>query len=290
MSIKNRIITLCLVASSMTVIANYKLQGSFNVQPVELIACGKVIDPPDPYLYFLIDSILQHGLENEAALYTLLGSIKPVSDLANFHFDNTNGGNVQTRSGIDYLDRLRTIQKALNLIQLPDVEVVIRPFQPSRYVPNRRSFKVFAIRISSLDSLLKAKENFFGQFGFVPGSDPADVVVSIFEHSDRSKQFRGLGYLYGYPDYAVDFFVEAFKIQESTGQFVERNFFHIPNYGKSIAFVYAYPKDATPTLVVDSALYYRANSVLEHYRKIRPAYANDDDTVRAYEMLKDLNR
>ncbi|MDR0658898.1 MAG: hypothetical protein LBG18_08225 [Mediterranea sp.] len=249
----------------------------------------------DSYSCVLIDSILQYGLDHEA-LYTLLGTIKPMSSLIDLSFPIANSDTFSSVNGEilsrekhgAYLDRIRIVQKAVNDIRLPDIKFVMIPYEsPWR---NRRNIQLNVVRISALDSLLKAKENFFGQFGFVPGTDPA-VVVNTIEYSGRYERLRGYGYLFGYPDHAVDFFVKAFRTNDSTGQFVERNFFQIPVYSKNKGyFVYAYPKDMEPTAAVDSILYHRASHVLEQYRKIRPAYLNVDSTVQAYKLLKDLNK
>lgn len=267
---------------------------------VVLVSCStrKIYTPQvsDRYSYFLIDSILQYGLDHEA-LYTLLGNVKPMSSLVDFSFPiantdtslNTNGDILNRNQHGIYLDRIRTIQKAINYIQLPDIKIVMIPYRtPS--MPNKRLIQLNVLRISALDSLLKAREDFFGQFGLVPGTDPA-VVVNTIEFSDRYERLRGYGYLFGYPDYAVDFFVKAFQINDQTGQFVERNFFQIPVYsGNEGYFVYAYPKEATPTAAVDSVLYYRANHVLEQYKKIRSGYLNTDSSVQAYKLLKNSKK
>ena len=264
-----------------------------------LFSCGtrKSYTPiADNYSYFLIDSILQYGLDHEA-VYTLLGNVKPMSSLVTFSFPIANkdtslttSGNILTRDkhGV-YLDRVRTIQKAINQIQIPDVKVVNIPYRAPG-ANTSRMMQLSVLRISALDSLLKAKENFFGQFGLVPGTDP-NVVVSTIENCNSYDRWRGYGYLFGYPDYTVDFFVEASRIDEQEGRFVERNFFQIPVYSRNEGyFVYAYPKDVKPTAAVDSALYYRANDLLTKYKKVRSGYLNADSTVRAYKLINDFSQ
>ncbi|MDR1370487.1 MAG: hypothetical protein LBJ72_10270 [Dysgonamonadaceae bacterium] len=265
----------------LTACATRSVSKSFYIEPVT-----------DRYSYFLIDSMLQYGLDHEA-LYTLLGNVKPMSSLVGFSFPIANAdtslsvnADILNRNehGV-YLDRIRTIQEAINAIQLPDIKIVMIPYESPW--ENKRLIQINVIRISALDSLLKAKEDFFGQFGFVPGTDPA-VVVNTIEYSGRYERFRGYGYLFGYPDYAVDFFVRAFQTNDRTGRFVERKFFQIPAYsGKEGQFVYAYPKDMEPTAEVDSVLYHRANYTLKQYEQIRSAYLNADSTVQAYKLLKD---
>ncbi|MDR0536475.1 MAG: hypothetical protein LBH04_00250 [Tannerellaceae bacterium] len=265
-----------------------------------LISCSvrKGFTPPvaDRYSCFFIDSVLQHGLDHEA-LYTLLGNVKPMSSLINLSFPVANtdtslkvSGEILTREKHGaYLDRIRMVQEAINHIQIPDIKVVMLPYAAPGS-SGRRMIQISVLRISALDSLLKERENFFGQFGLVPGTDPA-VVVNTVEFSDRYERLRGYGYLFGYPDYAVDFFVRAFQTHDRTKQFVERNFFQIPVYSADDGyFVYAYPKEAKPTAEVDSVLYYKAANVLEQYKKVRSNYLNPDSSVQAYKLLKDFNK
>ena len=273
---------------------------------VFLFSCGtrKSYTPiavPDNYSYFLIDSILQYGLDHEA-LFTLLGGVKPMSSLVTFSFpienvDSYPVENADTSSTHRYssvyptanFERLRTVRKAVNNIQIPDVKVLMIPYRAPE-ATQQRIMQLSAIRISALDSLLNAKKSFFGKYGLVPGTDP-NVVVSTIENCDSYDRWRGYGYLFGYPDYAVDFFVEASRINEQEGRFVERNFFQIPTYTRADGyFVYAYPKDEKPTVAVDSALYYRANDLLDKYKKVRSGYENADGSLRAYKLINDFSR
>lgn len=287
---------------------------------IALLPCGirkTVAQVADNYSYFLIDSILQHGLDHEA-LFTLFGDVKPMSSLVTFTFPIINWDSIRAAGTVKIssatlvssssstpnqdslksarivmsrkdLDRMFTIQKAINCIDIPDIKVVIIPYSAPG-MNHGRTIQLTAVRISTLDSLLRAKESFFGHYGLVPGTDP-NVVVSTIENAERFERLRGYGYLFGYPDYAVDFFVEAQEVHDGTGQFVERNFFQIPTYsGAEGYFVYAYPKNVTPTAALDSALYYRAGKVLDQYKNIRNNYLNADSTVMSYKLLKDHSR
>ncbi|WP_418893770.1 hypothetical protein [Limibacterium fermenti] len=244
------------------------------------------------YERYFIDSILQYGLDHEA-LYTMLGSVKPMSSLVSFSFPVANTDTVSSvkadvvdrkQQGAS-LDRLFVIQQALNKIDLPDLRFVMLPYRAS--YEGDRIMQINVVRVSALDSLLKVRESFFGQFGLVPGADPA-VVVNTLEFNDRYERLRGYGYLFGYPDYAVDFFVKAFQEDDVTGNFVERNFFQIPTQTREDGyFVYAYPKGHTPTVEPDSAIYYKAQRILNRYRDIRDNYLNADSTLQAYNLLRD---
>lgn len=247
------------------------------------------------YEQHLLDSILQYGLDHEA-LYTLLTDIKPMSSLVTFYYPLANADSTKKTSWdvVDrnkqgaYLDKLYSVQQAVNKLNLPDLRFILVPYQSAQ--DSIRVIQLSVVRVSSLDSLLRAKESFFGQFGLVPGTDPV-VVASVIENADIYERYRGYGYLFGYPDYAVDFFVDAAVESKKAKKVVPRNFFQIPVYAGDFGyFVYAYPKEHKPTSAVDSALYYRSTYVLEKYKGIRDHYINADSTLRGHQLLRELNR
>ena len=81
----------------------------------------------------------------------------------------------------------------------------------------------------------------FGQWGFTANANSA-TVLSVVEYENKNDRYRAYGYLFGYPEHAVDFFVEASITEEETGEFVKRNFFTIPvEAGNSGDFTYAVP-------------------------------------------------
>lgn len=240
----------------------------------------------------LVDSILQYGLDHEA-LYTLLDDLKPMSSLVSYRFPlantdtltKTNANIVDRETQGIYLDRLYSVQQALNKMNFTDLRFVLIPYKVSQ--GNKRLMQLSVVRISALDNLLKVKESFFGQFGLVPGADPA-IVVSTIENADKYERNRGYGYLFGYPDYAVDFFIEAAVNTKKNNELAPREFFQIPVYaGDKGHFVYVYPKEHKLNLANDSILYYKAEKTLMNYKKIRNNYLNADSTVRAHQLLTD---
>lgn len=239
----------------------------------------------------LVDSILQRGLDNEA-LYTLLGSLKPMSTLATFTFPIANTDSVKKVNGqvlnrethALYLERIETIQRAINKLAIPDLEFIMVPYVSAK--GNRRIIQLSVVRVSALNKLLKEKDYFYGQFGLVPGADPV-VVVTAIESSDKLERWRGYGYLFGYPDYAVDFFNEAGIASEKEGKTIERKYFRIPTFNPKYSnYAYAYPKEYTPSAETDSVLYLKAADVLDTYKSIRTEYLKPDSTVQSYNLLK----
>ncbi|MCU0427846.1 MAG: 5'-nucleotidase, lipoprotein e(P4) family [Candidatus Kapabacteria bacterium] len=240
----------------------------------------------------LADSLLAVALDHEA-LYTLWGDLKPISDVATFTFRIARPLTVSsgTASVVDAnspaamqaIQQLRRLQRVVNAMDFGDVQFFIHPFKRADSV--KRFVQVAVLRKSSLEACLRRNQAFFGQFGFVPESDAVSVVMAT-EYEDKYERYRGYGYLYGYPEHAVTFFVEAARSQDSTKEFVKRDFFQIPTWsGKQGHFVYAVPKGYTAT-DTDSAIYYAASKVLSDYREIRPTFMNADSSLRAVELLR----
>lgn len=267
-----------------------------------IVSCGINSNlPKNPYVsaslsetqQHQLDSILRKGLDYEA-LYTIVGKIKPMSTVASFRFPVANTDSLKKTKGdvLDlsekgkYLDKIAELQFLTNSLDYPDLKFVLSPFKSAS--KEIRYFDLNVVRVSLLDSLLKAKASFFGQLGLVPGTEPA-VVIAAVENADRYERLRAYGYLFGYPEYAVDFFIEGAVEQDTSKKLRERNFFQIPAYArKDGTFVYAYPKDHTPDQT-DSTLYYRAKDVLEVYSGIRNNYLNPDSTLQASQLLMDLH-
>lgn len=240
----------------------------------------------------MIDSILQRGLDNEA-LFTLLGDLKPMSTLTTFTFPIANtdsakriSGNVLNRSEHGkFLDRIQTIQRAVNKLDIPDLQFVMIPYVSAK--GNRRIIQLSVVRVSLLNKVLKEKESFYGQFGLVPDADPV-VVLTTIEANEKFARWRGYGYLFGYPDYAVDFYNEAAIESEKVGKPISRNIFRIPTYNPKYSnYAYAYPIDHTPSAIVDSVLYHKAEVILKEYKTIRNNYLNADSTLQSYKLLED---
>ena len=108
------------------------------------------------------------------------------------------------------------------------------------------------------------------------------------EFEERNDRYRAYGYLFGYPEHAVNFFVEASISEKETGEFVTRDFFSIPvAVGKTGYFTYATPKGYTP-IEVDSAIYRAAVSTLDQYISLKPKYSDIDGEVDAVRLISDF--
>ncbi len=236
----------------------------------------------------LADSLLAVGLDNEA-LYTLFAPLKPISTVAQFSLnipspDSTGKRDVISPNAPD-LARMRQFQRIANALQSERVMLLLIPFR--RTEKGKRFFQLVAVDKPLLARYIARDQAFWGQWGFTAESNLA-TVLTVTEFEEKLERYRGYGYLFGYPEHAVTFFVEAARSQDSTGVFVKRDFFQIPVYsGKEGHFVYAVPKGYAPT-ESDSVIYRTAVDALERYKLIRTNYLNADGRLRAIDLLRDV--
>jgi len=164
---------------------------------------------------------------------------------------------------------------------------VLIPFK--RADNGTRNLEIYVVRKSRFASILKTYSSFFGQWGFTPATKPA-VVLTAVEYETRLDRNRAYGYLFGYPAYAVDFFVESTMKQEAdiAKTLVPRDFFAIPVFASNSGhFTYAMPKGYQPT-ATDSAIYKKAMVTLEKYKAIREKY-NTPQGLRAMKLWMKIN-
>lgn len=202
------------------------------------------------------ETLLLKAMDGEA-LYTIVGGLKPMSS-----------GWLSYRIKVDAPDvkAVESDRQILRTLRCGDeVFANLQPFwrvyEGQRYLEG-----TFFSRRSVADSI-RRHQGFFGFYGITPSSDPVEAYMA-FELDTSAQRNRGYGYLYGYPDHAVDFFVKA----EVEGKLVPRDFLSIPVYeSETRRFVYAVPKGQAP-MPDDEQLRRSAAPVLATYRKLRVRY------------------
>lgn len=242
--------------------------------------------------YALADSMLAYALDHEA-IYTLLDTLKPISSVKFMRYtiakDSTmTDGDKEIVKQDSFLHKIEKYQKACRALSQGDWQFILAPFKMTD--KNFRNLEIYVVRKSRFASLLKQYSPFFGQWGFTPSSDPA-VVLSIVEYESPYDRYRAYGYLFGYPEYAVDFFVQAsIKADTDTAiKLVSRDFFAIPVYaGEKGYFTYAMPKGHVPG-IEDSTLYRKSMITLEKYKVIRTRYASPAG-LSAIRLWQDWNK
>jgi len=240
----------------------------------------------------LADTVLAYALDHEA-LYSLADTLKPISSVQFLRYavakDSTmKDGDAMITTKDSLLQKIEAYHKVCKALSKGDFEFVLMPFQ--RTDKGTRNLEIYVVRKSRFASILKTHSSFFGQWGFTPATKPA-VVLTAVEYETRLDRNRAYGYLFGYPAYAVDFFVESTKKQEAdtAKTLVPRDFFAIPVFaGNNGYFTYAMPKDYQPT-ATDSAIYKKAMVTLEKYKAIREKY-NTPQGLRAMKLWMKLNK
>lgn len=235
----------------------------------------------------LADTLIKKILDNEG-LYTVISGLKPMSSAADLTLkiaqtDSTIKGAAKvTDLQTDDYQKLKRYQKVVNTLHFGDLKFIMLPFKIQR--KGERIMQINVYRQSLIDSLLKVNASFYGQFGYVPGSN-SQLVINTTEFEHTYDRFRSYGYLFGYPEHAVDFFVNASVSNDKTGVFVKRDFYQIPVFSsKQGHFVYALPKGSTPNHT-DTLTKARAEYALLRYQNIRKKYIRKDGTLRAYDLM-----
>jgi hypothetical protein len=226
-------------------------------------------------------SLLQAASDGEA-LYTLAGGLKPVS--SDFSTITWTVAPALDTAVVDSLAALKRVAAALrcgaiSFHVLEYAAIYSRP-DSSRY----RVADVFVVHAGGLQRTLTQHAAFWQTLRLTDANDPARVLAAV-ETAPRAARWRGFGHLFGYPDVAVDFFVEAGESQARTGEFVRRDFRRIETFRKYPArdgepptlssFVYAVPAGAAPS-AADSALASSAAPILRRYREQRLRFAVPD--------------
>lgn len=209
--------------------------------------------------------LLLKALDGEA-LYTFVGDLKPMS--SGFFSLSFPAANPPAET-LALLDETRQLISAWRCGEAyyAGLHHFARQFEGKRYVDG------LVIRRSRLEDLLVARSGFFAGYGITRRADPLEVVAAV-EYASAAERLRHYGYLFGYPDHAVDFFVDAARSQEETGQFVKREFRRIPTFravDDRSPFVYAVPVGHVRN-EADRRIEDQAAAILAAYRERRARY------------------
>ncbi len=237
------------------------------------------IEKLPPTLRVKSAELLLKALDGEA-LYTFVGELKPMSSgFASFRFAAAN-------PAAESLARLEEARQLLSVWTcgeeyFADVHHFAAVYEGERYAD------AVIVRRPLLTRVIEARAGFYGGFGITAGAHPLEALLAV-EYSPAEQRLRHYGYLFGYPDYAVDFFAEAAQSQARTGQFVKRDFYRIPAFrmveDKS-PFVYAVPQGHIEN-DADRGLRQRAETILAEYRERRAKYVGEN-RPGVIEMLRD---
>jgi hypothetical protein len=212
------------------------------------------------------EALLLKALDSEA-LYTIIGGLKPMSSgFASFKFSIEKPDLAQ----IEETRRLLSVWRCGEELYA-DVQHFAAIYDDEKTKEKIRFAEAFVFNRPALANKIGQYPDFFAPYGITPNANPMEVLMTI-EHSQPGPRWRGLGYLFGFPLYAVDFFVAAGEEEQRTGKFVERDFYLIPTFvATERHFVWAVPKGQEER-EEDRATKSRAALILAEYQKRRVRY------------------
>lgn len=236
------------------------------------------------------EELLLKALDNEA-LYTFVGNLKPVSDL----FE---GSELTIETARPDLGRISQARKWLSAWRCgTDLYGDVQIFGFER--EGRRSADLFVANVPALARLMTRHADFFGRYALTPNAHPLAIMMAV-EYADTSARWRGYGYVFGYPDYAVDFFVslnEENDRKRAAGLPVgtpdeHRDFVRVPTYaviqlpgGRTGGFRWSVAKGHQEN-DEDKAIKASAAAILDAYKTRRARYIGPGKPG-AFSLLRD---
>lgn len=260
------------------------------------------------------EELLLKALDGEA-LYTLVGGLKPMSssfqsfqlqvNLPRIEFAEAEktaaalGAKKPEELSAEEKSRLNQAKQAIErkqtLEKIAETKAIFEQWRCGDEIyadmqhyaqtyEGKRHYDTIIFSRPSLKRMLAEKIDFFSRLGIVSNSHPLEVLYAV-EYNQTGARFGGYGYLFGYPDYAVKFFVQASDEEKFTGKFVERSFITLPTFAGANRFVYAVPKNYTET-EIDKALRAKADRIFNEYKRRRAEYIGEGKKG-VVEMMRD---
>jgi hypothetical protein len=226
------------------------------------------------------EAMLLQALDGEA-LYTIAGGLKPMSS-----------GFVSSSFKVDAPD-LAEAEATRQVLAAWTCggEIAAGLHHFAAVYNGARSMEAVVFHRPALRTLLVRHAPYFSPFGLSPSSDPMEVVMTV-EYAAVSPRLRGYGYLFGYPDHAVDFFVEASETQrleeEKTGKgaLVPRDFLSLSAFRGERRFVYAVPKGHELN-DADRALKGAADALYADYAARRARHITGDSAAGVLALVRE---
>ncbi len=277
--------------------------GHASAKPTEKARCFNV-DGLSPPLREKSEALLLEALDTEH-LFTLVSGLKPMSAgffsakasvsapdmdvpeadavIAAYGDADADALDAADRAKLETARAARTRSDALQEIE--DVRSILATWRCGEqiqadlvhYATSRggdRQLHAVVFALPSVRQLLTDKAAFFSRWAFTPSASPLEVLSAV-EYARDVTRFGGYGYLFGYPDEAVQFFVVASTVQDVTGKFVERDFRAIPTFQRDDGqFTYAVARGQEET-AADRELRARASKILEAYKARRSDYIGE---------------
>jgi hypothetical protein len=250
-----------------------------TVDRSECFASGEL--PPE--LQARSEALLLEMLDSEV-LYTLVGGLKPVScrNIYKLRFIE-DWPKEPTPEFLAAAEEQRRLMSPWRCGEILGVYVFAHPKRASlcdTYFYNR----------PVVSEVVRRHEAHFAALGLTPTSDPIEIVMTDHEDDDRS-----VGYLFGYPDYAVDYYADvAVPHLKKTNTWPDMDLVEIPTFGRMVArrtkaemfrFHWSVPKGHVEN-DADRAIKARAARIFSEYKERRARYIGPGKPG-AFALLRD---
>ncbi len=220
------------------------------------------------------ETLLLKALDGEA-LYTIAADIKPMS---------SGISSLQVDASAPDLAEADTLRRILETWTCGgEIRATLHHF--AAVYNGKRPLDAVVFNVPRMRALVADRAAFFGPYGVSPAGDPLEALMAV-EYDQTSARLRGYGYFFGYPDYAVDFFVQASDSQKATGIFVERDFISLPAVLGERHFVYAAPKGHALN-DADKALRARVDKVYADYVTRRARHITGGNASGVLPLLRE---
>lgn len=200
---------------------------------------------------------------DRASVFTVLGDIKPMS--SNIWTARLDAPDLD----LARVNKVRRLMAVFNDDRIYGDVITITHTVKSI---ETRSLEAVVFDRSAMARAVNKHGEFFGKYGITESGHPLHVAVTV-EHMPSLERERGYGYLFGYPDHGVDFFVAARKKWVETGEFVKRDFVRVQTYDAT-GTVWAVPQGETSHQ--ESLKFVRdAERINDVYRELRKQCGSD---------------
>jgi hypothetical protein len=215
------------------------------------------------------EELFLKAMDSEA-LYTVVGGVKPMSS-----------GFVSFRLPSSSLDaeKIDRARRHLALFRCGEelfatVHHFVRLYPDKDSQTMERYFEGVVFHRGGLRRAIRDRKAYFYPEGLTENSNPMEVLMTI-DFIEGPARLRGLGYLFGYPNHAVDFFAAAAKEQALTGKFVERTFLSSPTFARNErGVVYAVPQGHVER-DEDRDFREKLAKILQDYKRRRERFIGD---------------
>jgi hypothetical protein len=158
------------------------------------------------------EALLLKALDSEE-LYTIVSGLKPMSSgFASFKFSVEK----PDLAMIEETRRLLSVWQCGDQLYA-DVQHFAAIYNDDKTREKIRFAEAVVFNRTVLAGQIEQYQDYFEPYGITPNAHLMEDLMTI-EHSQQSYRWRRLGYLFGFPRYAVGFFVAAGEEEQRTGK------------------------------------------------------------------------